>query len=616
MNYVFLKLLNMSLAASWAIAAVIVLRFCLRKAPKWLRCVLWAIVAIRLVCPFSLESMFSLIPSAEIISPTAVQHASAPLIDTGIPVVNNTLNPIIRAAADPTSEDQISLLQFWSFVGSIVWISGLTILLGYAIFSFLRIRRKTEEGIRLYDNVYICDAVKSPFILGLIRPRIYLPSDTEETQLDYVLAHEYAHLKRKDHWWKPFGYVLLAVYWFNPLVWAAYILLCRDIELACDEKAVRDMNMDGRKAYSKALLDCSIKRRMIMACPLAFGEVGVKERVKTVLNYRKPAFWLILAAVVTCIAAAFCFLTNPKKSDTLAERIDSERDELIEQIGTLISQAEAVRYSITDWELTVNQVNGERADCYFGANWISSRSPEEDPMIQGMYQTANALSDETQKKLALEAADAWLTEMQSWPEEEYLEQHIVIMLEGQSLALYYPYVMDGVETLIPLQEFVAENWTEDTEKRYQDGVSIIEEAVSMMSPEVPDSESVWPEEEIKEGINHYIIKGFQNDSLLLDEVEWVTDSARAAELGLTENMPGGFYVYNEKESQVTCPFAENCSFTILDWSNNYESIPADRQTFLDTIADRDSMYGASSVIPFIIEIEDGKIISVTEQYVP
>lgn len=615
MNYVFLKLFNMSITASWAIAAVIILRFLLRRAPKWLRCVLWTIVAIRLVCPFSFESMFSLIPSAEPISPTAVQHAAEPVIDTGIPAINNTLNPMTGDSAVPTPQDRVRLLQSWTSVGSIVWVIGLTVLLGYALFSFLRIRRKVEESIRLYDNVYICDAVKSPFILGLIRPRIYLPSDTEDTQLDYVLAHERAHLKRKDHWWKPLGYILAAVYWFNPLVWTAYILLCRDIELACDEKAVRTLNMDGRKAYSEALVACSIKRRMIMACPLAFGEVGVKERVRTVLNYRKPAFWLILAAVAVCAAAALCFLTNPKKSDSLAEMIDSGKDELTEQIGTLISEAEAVRYSITDWELVVNQVNGERADCFFGANWISSRKPEEDPMIQGMYQAAERLSDEAQKAFALEIANGWLIEMQSWPEEEYLEQPIVILLEEQTLALYYPYVMDGVETLIPLQEYVTANWTEDTEKRFQDGVSIIEEAVSTMPADVQDSGADWPEA-IKEGKNYYLIKDLNSDSLLLDEVEWVTDPARAEELGLTEVMPGGFYVYNETEAPIICPFAEDCSFTILDWYDNYEVIQVDKQTFLDTLADRDSTYNALSITPFIIETEDGKIISVMEQYVP
>lgn len=480
MNDVFLELLNRSITAGWVIAAVIVLRFLLRRAPKWLCCVLWAIVGVRLICPFSFESEFSLIPDTEIteiVSLGEVRRAAEPMAGTGPAAAGNTQDAAGGGSSAP--ESGTASPQTWIFAGSVVWVSGLAILFGFAMVSFLRIRRNVEEGLLLYDNVYTCDAVRSPFILGLIRPRIYLPSDTQDGHLEYVLAHERAHLKRKDHWWKSLGYALLAVYWFNPLVWAAYILLCRDIELACDEKAVRDLDMAGRKGYSKALMDCSMKRRMIMACPLAFGEVGVKERVRTVLNYRKPAFWLIAAAALVCAAAAVCFLTDSGGGGSLAERIDAQKDELTEQIGTMVSEAEAVRYSITDWKLIVGRTDAERADCYFGANWISARRPEDDPMIQGMYQSANSLSDEAQRAYALEIADGWLVEMQSWPREEYLEEPIVIMREGRSLGLYYPYVMDGAETLIPLQEYIAANWTEDSEKRYQEGVRIIEEAVSM-----------------------------------------------------------------------------------------------------------------------------------------
>lgn len=480
MNGVFMELLNRSITAGWVIAAVIMLRFLIRRAPKWLRCVLWAIVGVRLICPFSFESVFSLIPDTEITEIASLgemRRAAEPVAGTGLLAAGNTQDAAGGGSSAP--EPGTASPQAWIFAGSVVWVSGLAILLGFAMVSFLRIRRNVEEGVRLYDNVYTCDAVRSPFILGLIRPRIYLPSDTQDGHLGYVLAHERAHLKRKDHWWKSLGYALLAVYWFNPLVWAAYILLCRDIELACDEKAVRDLDMAGRKGYSKTLMVCSMKRRMILACPLAFGEVGVKERVKTVLNYRKPAFWLIAAAALVCAAAAVCLLTDSGGGGSLAERIDARKDELTEQIGTMVSEAEAVRYSITDWKLIVGRTDAERADCYFGANWISTRRPEDDPMIQGMYQAANSLSDEAQRAYALEIADGWLVEMQSWPQEEYLEQPIVIMREGSSLGLYYPYVMDGAETLIPLQEFIAANWTEDSEKRYQEGMRYIEYALSM-----------------------------------------------------------------------------------------------------------------------------------------
>ena len=320
MDIIFLKLLNMSIAAGWLILAVILLRFLLKKAPKWLTCALWAIVAIRLLCPFSVESSFSLIPSAETVNPAIVQYASEPTIDSGISLLDRTLNPIIGEYYVPELVESVNPLQIRVFLGSILWIAGLLGMLGYAVISFLRIHFNVREAVPLRDNIRLCDAVKSPFILGIIRPRIYLPSGTGEEQLGYVLAHEQAHLKRRDHWWKPLGFILLSVYWFHPLVWAAYILLCRDIEIACDEKVIKDMDMAQKKAYSNALLTCSTQRKMVMACPLAFGEVGVKERVKTVLHYRKPAFWLIMAAILACVAVAVCFLTNPK-NDTFDIKI-------------------------------------------------------------------------------------------------------------------------------------------------------------------------------------------------------------------------------------------------------------------------------------------------------
>lgn len=627
MEHIFLKLFNMSITASWAIAAVMALRLLLRTAPKWIRCALWAIVAVRLVCPFSLESRFSLVPSAETVLPagmhTQIPYSTSPAIDTGISAVDSILNPILLESVS-APESGADPLHTLISAGSIVWAAGVIVLLGYGLFSYFRIHRKVEEAVLLRGNVYLCDAVRSPFILGLIRPRIYLPSSMEEisdradAQTDYVLTHEQAHLRRGDHWWKLLGYLLLAVYWFNPLVWTAYILLCRDIELACDERAVRDLNLNARKAYSEALVACSMKRRLLMACPLAFGEVGVKERVKTVLYYKKPAFWLSVAAIAACAAVAVCFLTNPRKRDTLAERIQSERDELTERIGTMISEAEAVRYSITDWELTVDRIEGNRADCYFCANWISTRTPEEDPIIQGMYHAAESLPDEAQRAYAQETADGWLTEMQSWPKEEYLEQPIVILLEGQSLALCYPYVSDGVETLVPLQEYVDAEWRENSQERYQNGVDTILNAVSSTFSDAQnaesDAENSGTAGDTADGVKHFYIRGADADALVLDDVEWVTEPGRAAELGLTgDDMPGGFYVYNERESLVKCPFAEECSFTILDWYRNYEPAQVDRQTFLATIADRGETI---SGIPFIVEFADGKIVGVTEQYVP
>lgn len=313
MDAVFLKLLNMSIAAGWLIMAVIFLRLIFKKAPKWIRCILWAIVAVRLACPFTIESPLSLIPSAETVSPAVVQYSQKPVINSGVPYINSTLNPVISESFVTAPGASVNPLQIWMFIASVIWIIGMAAILGYALVNFLRIHGRVREAVRLRDNVWLCDAVKSPFILGVFRPQIYISSAADEEQLKYILAHEQTHLKRRDHWWKMFGYLLLAVYWFNPLMWAAYILLCRDIELACDEKVIKNMNMDSKKAYSNALIDCSLSRRMIMVCPLAFGEIGVKTRVKSVINYRKPAFWIVIMAVAACAVAAVCFLTNPRK---------------------------------------------------------------------------------------------------------------------------------------------------------------------------------------------------------------------------------------------------------------------------------------------------------------
>ncbi len=311
MEAVFLKLLNMSISAGWLILAVVVFRILLKKAPKAIRCVLWTLVGIRLICPFSFESALSLIPSAETVSPN-ILFSQTPTIHTGIGSLNRAVNPVISESLAPAVGASVNPLQVITFVASIVWISGVLILLSYAAISYLHLRRRVSTAMCLRQNLWVCDQVASPFILGFVRPRIYLPSHMDEQQITHVIAHENAHIRRHDHWWKPVGFMLLAIYWFNPLIWLAYILLCRDIELACDEKVVKEMGTAEKKAYSEALLACSAPQRMIAACPLAFGEVGVKERIKNVLNYKKPAFWIIIAAVAACVVLAVCFLTNPK----------------------------------------------------------------------------------------------------------------------------------------------------------------------------------------------------------------------------------------------------------------------------------------------------------------
>lgn len=310
MGELFLKVVNMSISASWLILAVVLLRLALKKSPKWISCVLWALVAVRLTCPISLESAWSLIPNAEPI-PFEIFMA-APPESHGNATVAPVINPNLPEMSPMELDATIDMLQTKHIFPTLIWMIGVAVMVIYAAFSYIRLRHKVKASLLLQENIWLCDEIATPFLLGFFSPRIYIPSGIEENQMTYIIAHENAHLRRKDHWWKPLGYLVLAVHWFHPLVWLAYILFCRDIELACDEKVIRNLDRAESIAYSEALLSYSVSRRTMLVCPLTFGEVGVKERVKRVLNYKKPAFWVVIGAVVACVILAVCFLTNPK----------------------------------------------------------------------------------------------------------------------------------------------------------------------------------------------------------------------------------------------------------------------------------------------------------------
>ena len=345
MSDLFLNILNMSIAASWLILAVVLLRFVLKKAPKWIAVLLWGIVALRLAVPFSFESALSLIPSAETFNAHNIQYET-PAISSGIPAVNNAVNPVLGETFAPNSVGSINPLYIWTLVVSAIWLVGIAAMLLYAVISYVRVRQSVAERVPYEGNIFLCDHVKSPFILGLVRPKIYLPSSMDEAAMGPVIAHEKAHLARRDHWWKPLGFLILTVHWFNPLCWIAYVLLCRDIELACDEKVIRQMDLDEKKQYSIALLECSTQRRLVTICPLAFGEVGVKERVKNVLNYKKPAFWVIVVAVVACAVVTVCFATNPKQDLPQEQRTVRAQITEIEDSSFLVTPVEGA------WELS------------------------------------------------------------------------------------------------------------------------------------------------------------------------------------------------------------------------------------------------------------------------
>ena len=332
MEALFLQIFRMSISASWLIIAVIFIRLLLRKAPKGFRYILWALVAVRLLCPVFLESEFSLVPNQGILSEVgdAVVPMTPMVPDTDAPE-NDTIinddghNDVVQeesvqnnnvqnnATQNGTPQNTMTAKTDLTSVMTCIWIGGMLALFVHAVVSYIQLRNTIKAAIQKEDNLWVCDGIQSPFILGLMHPQIYIPSYIEENHVPYIVAHENEHIRLRDNWWKPLGYVLLMVHWYNPFVWAAYILMCRDIEMACDERVIRGMSVEDRKNYSKSLLFCSNPRHYLYACPVAFGEVGVKERIKKIVDYRKPSAWIITIAAILCLIVAFGFMTNPKQ---------------------------------------------------------------------------------------------------------------------------------------------------------------------------------------------------------------------------------------------------------------------------------------------------------------
>ena len=405
MAAVFLKLLNLSISASWLVLAVLVLRLVSKRSPKWMNVLLWGIVALRLVLPFSIESALSLIPSAETVSPAAVQFAPAPTITSGVSVIDNAVNPSLSEHFSAVPTASVNPLYVWAYLAGWVWLIGLGAMLLYALVSYLRLRRRVSVSLPVQDHIYLCDAISSPFILGVVKPRIYLPSGLDEVQQQNVLAHEQAHLARRDHWWKPLGFALLAVYWFNPVLWLAYTLLCRDIELACDERVIRTMDESAVKTYSTVLLACSMPRKAVITCPLAFGEVGVKERVRNALHYKKPAFWVVAASVAVCVVVAVCFLTDPPTDTDAAGLVGFHREQVTYADVTDESGAQPSNVQLTAEEtdavyalldaLQYKRLGAASAmeDCYARLYFISAAGERCEIMLSEREMLVNPITD-------------------------------------------------------------------------------------------------------------------------------------------------------------------------------------------------------------------------------
>ena len=348
----FITLLDRSIAASWLVLFILLLRIILKRAPKWIRAALWALVGLRLVLPEVPVSPLSLLPSGESITPE-IMLSPEPAVTSGVPLVNVIVNNTLSEYFAPNPATSANPLQLLFIIAAQFWLLGIVILLGYSGVSYLRLRRRVRDAVPHSDGVFLSEHIPSPFLLGIGKPKIYLPYFLEESAIDHVLAHEKAHIRRKDHWWKPLGFLLLSVYWFHPLMWVAYILLCRDIELACDEAAIREMDASSRADYSQALLRCSTHKSTVAACPLAFGETGIRQRIRSVLSYKKPGKIPIAAGILLLILAGVCFLTNPDgRPGEVKERSLSAKEK------NDILQAYAVSFDELRWD--------KEDDSYYG----------------------------------------------------------------------------------------------------------------------------------------------------------------------------------------------------------------------------------------------------------
>lgn len=461
MNELFLNAVNRSIAAGWIVLAVLVLRLVMKKAPRWTHVVLWGIVALRLALPFSVESSFSLIPSATSI-PLNIEMAADPSVDSGIQAVNEVINPVVAGSFTPNPIASANPLQIWIPLASLVWIAGMAGMMVCAAFRLWRLRRRLDTAVLLKDGIYQSENAVSPFVLGLFRPKIYLPFGLSGQELEYVTAHEKAHIRWGDHWWKPLGFLLLAVYWFHPLLWLAYGLLCRDLELACDEKVIKEMDSGQRADYTQVLVALSVRSRRFAACPLAFGEVGVKDRVKSVMNYRKPGLWLVLASVVICAAAAVCFLTSPRQdSFRLSIVIPAGSQESVvyakEEIASLENEIIITSgEGLGDTEVTLKVMQAGEETFYGELEYLTPGMPVKIRTEKGMRLKigVNMQNDTDEDKIVylnVEHAEAVIEETAETNLEKYRTDYIGDAPAVSQIAQQLPYPEDYAYSSIELQ---------------------------------------------------------------------------------------------------------------------------------------------------------------------
>lgn len=386
MEGLFLSVLNMSLTASYVILFIILIRLPLKKAPKVISYALWGVVAFRLLCPLSFESMLSLLPASTTPIPQGIAYQQSPQINSGIAAIDTYVNGALPA---PSAAASVNPLQIYIQTGAYIWILGIVAMLAYSIVSVIILKRHLKNAQHIERNVYETNNLKTPFVLGIFRPRIYIPAGLTAEEKGYIIRHEHTHIRRFDHIVKPFAFLVLSIHWFNPLVWIAFLLMSDDMELSCDEKVIKDMGNDIKKAYSALLLSLASGKRIINGSPLAFGEGNVKGRIKNVLDYRKSPFWMIIVVVIAAVAVAVCLMTDPETK--LSGKPYENSDLTVMGSGT---DYKGVEISMRSWKLdaiptiiTVNWSNdsgyevtyGEQywIDKYEGGEWVSCAYEDE-----------------------------------------------------------------------------------------------------------------------------------------------------------------------------------------------------------------------------------------------
>ena len=552
MSGIFLKLLNLSISASWLVLVVLALRLVLKRAPKWVNVLLWGMVALRLMLPFSIESALSLIPSAETLSPEVVRFDPAPTITSGVEFIDNAVNPSLSESFAAAPLASVNPLYVWTYLAGWVWLIGLGAMLLYALASYLRLRRRVSVSLPIQDHIYLCDAISSPFILGVVKPRIYLPSTLDEIQQQNALAHEHAHLARHDHWWKPLGFALLAVYWFNPVLWLAYALLCRDIELACDERVIRTMDESAVKTYSTVLLACSMPRKAVITCPLAFGEVGVKERVKNALHYKKPAFWVVAASVAVCVVVAVCFLTNPPTDTDAAGLVGFHREQVTYADVTDESGAQPSSVQLTAEETDavyalldtlqykrLGTASGMQ-DCYARLYFISAAGDRCEVMLSEHEMLVNPITDGRKARLyelrsgSAELRDYLLecisaSDAEEKPlDEASLREQLINALDSADAVYFEPYKLDSNQSEGPV-----------TDAKY------VDEICSLLRQIEPANDVEWPAKE-----ERFILS---NASFMLLSGHDAEDLATADYVTMTPR----YYILTDRDNERTLIFVHN-----------------------------------------------------------